>query len=77
VHVAAVAGADAHGAQLDALARQQVLQHVAGLAADCGAQHHRHAQRRDHPGLPHALPAGVDVDVRLPRPILDRDGEQR
>ena len=39
------------------------------------AQHHRHAERRHHARLPHALAAGVDVDVGLAGAVLDGDGQ--
>jgi hypothetical protein len=56
VHVRAVAALDPHGPHLDRPGRQQVPDHVAGLAAEGGAQHHRDAKRGDHPGLPDACP---------------------
>jgi hypothetical protein len=76
VHVAAVAGVDVHRAQLHALAREQVPEHVTPLAAEGGAQHHRHAEGGDHPGRPHRLAVGVHVDIGYAGPVLDGDGEQ-
>jgi hypothetical protein len=77
VDVAAVAGVHPHGAQLDALAGQEVFEHVSGLAAQGGAEDHGHVERGDHAGLPDPLPTGVDVDVGLACLVLDGDGEQR
>jgi hypothetical protein len=76
VDVAAVAGVHPHGPQLDALAGQQVLQHVTCLAAERRAHDHGDVEDGDHPGLPHPLPTCIDVDVRLTGAVLDRDGEQ-
>ena len=75
VHVRAVARADSHRSHRDAVAGQQVAEDVAGLPAQRGAQHHRHAERRHHARLPHALAPGVDVDVRLAGAVLDGDGQ--
>jgi len=52
------------GGLVERVAVERAACGVAGLLVAGGARHHRHARRRHRARLPHALAAGVDVDVR-------------
>jgi hypothetical protein len=77
VYLPSASGLSGDGADGEILVAEQTGDDTAGLAANRGAQCHRGAQRRAHPGLPDALTAGVNMKFRFGTLLLDGDGELR
>ncbi len=78
LHVAAAVAGGLHQPRLRWQAIEQRTKHGARFAAEQGAEHGLAPQLARHPGHPHPLAGGVQVDV-VPTgaAILDRDREQR